>query len=218
MPQGPESSACEWCANSDTALAGESLTHFATHLFDTDGFPPRWQCGDAWTPLHGWMHIISDFAIFGAYFAIPVVLAWFLLRRKDLPFPPVVWLFAAFIALCGIGHLIEGTIFWVPWYRLSGVVKAATAVVSWSTVVALIRVAPIVLEYPGLAAINSRLEAEVATRKKAEEELLASYDELRTFTSNIWDREDRMIELKREVNDLLVAQGGSPKYFLENSE
>jgi hypothetical protein len=37
-----------------------------------------------------------------------------MLRRKDIPFPRVLWLFVAFIFACGFGHLIEATIFWTP--------------------------------------------------------------------------------------------------------
>ncbi len=138
-------------------------------LFDTSGFPPRWQCGQ-WTAEHGWLHVGSDAAIFGAYFAIPAVLGYFVLRRKDVPFHRVFWLFAAFILCCGIGHAIEATIFWHPWYRLSGAVKFLTAVVSWATVLALIPLVPQALALPGLARLNDELKREIASREKAEEE------------------------------------------------
>lgn len=41
------------------------------HLFETDGFPPRWDCGSAWAeePMVGWLHITSDLATFVAYYA-----------------------------------------------------------------------------------------------------------------------------------------------------
>ncbi|NND97961.1 MAG: hypothetical protein HKN47_11595, partial [Pirellulaceae bacterium] len=99
---------CELCLADDaTGQASESMVAatagFFTHLFATDGFPPRWECGTGWTPGLGWLHIVSDFAIFGAYFAIPIVLAYFITSRDDVPFPPVLWLFAGFIAFCGIG-------------------------------------------------------------------------------------------------------------------
>ena len=59
---------------------------FVTKLFDTSDFPPRWDCG-LWTPAHGWLHILSDLAIWGAYLAIPCVLIYFAFRRKDVPSP-----------------------------------------------------------------------------------------------------------------------------------
>ena len=67
----------------------------------TDGFVPRWECG-AWTPLHGWTHIISDIAIGLAYAAIPTALSFFVTKRKDVPFPPIFWLFG----LNGSPHFI----------------------------------------------------------------------------------------------------------------
>ena len=32
------------------------MFEFLTPLFDTTGFPARWNCGN-WTPGHGWLHI-----------------------------------------------------------------------------------------------------------------------------------------------------------------
>ena len=212
---------CESCAVAAAQpispdMHGAAL--FFANLLNTEGFPPRWNCGTAWTPGHGWLHIISDFAIFGAYFAIPIVLAYFILARKDIPFPPILWLFVAFISICGVGHLIEGTIFWQPWYRLSGLVKAITAIVSWITVFGLIRIVPVALNLPGLAVINTALEREIAERKGAEQKLQRSYDELQEFTNNVMGREERVIELKKEVNGLLEELGREPHYLREAPE
>jgi signal transduction histidine kinase/ActR/RegA family two-component response regulator len=140
-----------------------------TGLFDTSGFPARWQCG-VWSDELGWLHIGSDLAIWGAYTAIPCVLAFFILRRQDIPFPRILWLFVAFIFACGTTHLISAIIFWHPVYRLDGVVKFFTAVVSWGTVIALVQIAPKALHLPGLAKLNAQLAHEIAERKHAEEE------------------------------------------------
>src|SRR5262249_18453473 len=137
---------------------------FISKLFDTAGFMPRWDCGQ-WTAAHGWLHILSDLAIFGAYAAIPAVLVFFALRRKDVPFLPMFWLFAGFILFCGTGHLVESTLFWQPWYRLSGAVKVCTALISWATVIGLIPLIPRAL---ALRSPES-LGREVAERKRAED-------------------------------------------------
>ncbi|HTU24035.1 MAG TPA: ATP-binding protein [Pirellulales bacterium] len=144
------------------------MFEFLSKLFDTSGFPPRWTCGTGWTDSLGWMHIVSDAAIFGAYTAIPLVLAFFILRRRDVPFPRILWLFVAFIFACGFGHLIESVIFWHPVYRLSGLVKLSTALVSWGTVFALVWVVPQALNFPGLARLNNELRGEVEERKRVE--------------------------------------------------
>jgi len=134
-------------------------------LFDGQGFPPRWSCGE-WSAAHGWLHVVSDLGVFTAYLAIPITLAYLLTRRRDLPFPRVLWLFVAFIVTCGLTHLNEAVIFWHPYYRFAGVVKLATAVVSWATVFALVPTvrAALTLRTP------TELEAEVAARTRELEE------------------------------------------------
>lgn len=177
---------------------------FLNRLLHTDGFPARWHCG-TWTPGHGWLHVISDVAIFGAYMAIPMVLGFFALRRKDVPFLPIFWLFGAFIASCGFGHLIEATIFWHPWYRLSGLVKMFTALASWATVIALVPIVPRALALPGLAESHRRLQSQTDV-------LLRTNEELERFTRNVTGREERILALKREVNDLRHELGRAPRY------
>jgi PAS domain S-box-containing protein len=139
---------------------------FLSRLFDTTTFPPRWTCGQ-WSSGHGWLHILSDIGIWSAYFAIPVVLATFIWRRREIPFRKVLLLFVAFILLCGTTHLMEAVIFWWPAYRLAGVLKLLTALVSWVTVLALVRVAPAVLAMR----TPEELEREVAARTDAERRL-----------------------------------------------
>lgn len=133
------------------------MSEFFAHLFDTSDFPARWYCGN-WSTGHGWLHITSDIAIWGAYTAIPLVIAYFTIQRKDIPFPRIMWLFVAFIMSCGLTHLMEAGIFWWPAYRLSGVLKLTTAAVSWATVVALIQIAPAALRIPGINRMNRELE------------------------------------------------------------
>ncbi len=142
---------------------------FLGGLFDPSGFMPRWICGD-WPVSLGWLHIGSDLAIWGAYTAIPVVIGYYALRRKDVPFVPLFWLFGAFIFACGTVHLIEAVIFWNPVYRLAGAVKLITALVSWGTVLALIKVVPDAMRLPGLARLNTELETEIGERKRAQHE------------------------------------------------
>ncbi|UUO07061.1 ATP-binding protein [Blastopirellula sp. J2-11] len=155
---GPE---CDTSNAAATAGAREfhadTFAGFFSKLFDTSDYPARWFCG-SWTLETGWLHVISDAAIFGAYFAIPIVLLFFLRQRPDLPFPKIIWLFAAFIMACGFGHLVEAGIFWWPVYRFSGLIKAVTAAVSWATVLVLIRLMPELLKLPSMAMLGQKLQ------------------------------------------------------------
>ncbi|WP_222435789.1 ATP-binding protein [Rubripirellula tenax] len=152
---------------------GNRMFEFFQKLFDTSDYPPRWFCGN-WSPGAGWLHVLSDVATFAAYVAIPMALLWMVRRRgADFRFPKVAWLFAAFIFACGSVHLVEAIIFWHPIYRLSGLLKLITAVVSWASVIAVIRVAPLALNVPGVLAINEELRLEVERRARTEERLTA---------------------------------------------
>jgi two-component system, cell cycle sensor histidine kinase and response regulator CckA len=147
------------------------MSSFLTNLFDTSDFPARWNCGH-WTALHGWTHVIADVAIFGAYAAIPLSIAYYVLRkRQEIVFPRLYWLFAAFILSCGLVHLTEAFIFWYPVYRFSGMLKVLTALASWSTVIVLVKHLPTAMALPGMAQMNDRLKEEVQNRKAAEEEV-----------------------------------------------
>ena len=169
-------------------------------LFSTVDFPARWYCG-RWSEIHGWTHVLSDVTIFAAYAAIPATLLYFTRRRQDVPFLPIFWLFGGFIFFCGLGHLVEATLFWQPWYRFSALVKVCTALVSVATVFALIRVMPRALKLPGLAEVNARLEE--------------TNRELERFAASVTDREERLIGLKQEVNELLRELGREERYLGE---
>jgi PAS domain S-box-containing protein len=135
-------------------------------LFDTSDFQPRWHCGQ-WTSLHGWLHILSDLGVWSAYVAIPCVLGYFVIRRRDVPFRTIFWLFGAFILACGTTHLMDAVIFWWPAYRLAGLIKLLTACVSWVTVLALIPATPRALSMRS----PDELSREIAARVEAENAL-----------------------------------------------
>lgn len=140
-------------------------------LIDVSGFPARWDCGD-WTQLHGWTHVASDLAIWAAYVSIPASIALYVVRRRDVPFPRLFWLFAAFIFFCGTTHLMDAVIFWWPAYRLNAVFKVLTAVASWATVLVILGQAPQLLGFPSLSALNQRLLRESAARASVEKALV----------------------------------------------
>ncbi|MCA9211296.1 MAG: hybrid sensor histidine kinase/response regulator, partial [Planctomycetales bacterium] len=143
------------------------MREYFLNLFSTSGYPRRWDCGD-WSDFAGWFHVLSDLGTWAAYTAIPLTLFFFVRRRRDIPFSRIFLLFGAFILACGTVHLIEAIIFWYPIYRIQGVVKFITAVVSWGTIVALVRILPYALTLPGVAKLNQQLSEEVDHRRRSE--------------------------------------------------
>ena len=54
----------------------KQVSEFFEQLFSVDGWPARWYYGN-WSRFHGWLYIVSDLAIWAAYFIIPVLLVPF---------------------------------------------------------------------------------------------------------------------------------------------
>ncbi|MBC7495929.1 MAG: ATPase [Sphingomonadaceae bacterium] len=145
------------------------VVNYFQHLLGERGLAPHGFCL-LWDPALIWTHVISDALIGGAYFSIPVAIAYFLTHRRDVAFGWVVWLFAAFIMACGATHFLSIWTLWHPDYGVEGLVKAVTAVVSVMTAIALWPLLPraISLPSPGqLQAANTGLSLRIAERDAA---------------------------------------------------
>ena len=142
------------------------VTEFFSKLFDDSGFPPRWHCGK-WTDFHGWLYIISDLMIWGAYFAIPTIIIRYITRKQEARFQRVYFLFASFILACGTTHLLDAITFWYPAYRLNALVRFGTGVVSWLTVFHLVKLLPVAFSLK----TAEQLENEVLHREDVELQL-----------------------------------------------
>lgn len=163
---------------------------------------PHGHCYLWQTPLVG-LHIFSDALIAISYYAIPMILLYFLRKRQDLPFRGLVILFGTFIISCGTTHLAEIWTLWHPAYWFSGTLKLMTALVSFYTVLCLIPLIPqaLSLRSPAeLEAVNQKLQVQVAETLQARTELkkLAEDLELRV--------EERTFELSNALADLQSAQ------------
>eukprot|EP01035_Chromulina_nebulosa_P054995 gene54995-75355_t len=102
-------------------------------------FMPHGQCY-LWEPGLMGLHVVADSLIALSYYSIPLLILYFVRKRRDIPFPAIFLMFGAFIVACGTTHLLEVWTVWHPHYWLSGSVKAATALISLITAVALVRV------------------------------------------------------------------------------
>ena len=116
-------------------------------MLTTQGLAPHGYCLP-WDPILIWLHVMSDAIIGLSYFSIPIVLAVFLVRRRDIEFGWLILLFAIFIMACGTTHFMSILVLWVPLYGLEGLVKAFTALASVLTAVAMWPLLPRLVSLP----------------------------------------------------------------------
>ncbi len=144
--------------------------NFIEKFFSADGFMPHGHCY-LWETRVLWLHVICDSLIALAYFAISITLIYIAKKRKDLPFNWMFACFGIFILACGISHAFEVVTVWEPLYRLSGAIKAVTAVASIATSILLIKLIPRLRAIPSVAALreaNTALEKEIDERRRTE--------------------------------------------------
>lgn len=127
------------------------------HFFSTQGFMPHGMCLQ-WQPAILWGQVISDAVIALSYFLIPVALIYIVLKRKDLKFKLIFWLFGAFIVFCGITHFVSIITFWNPIYGWQAIAKIATAIVSLLTAIIIWPLVPKILAIPSIAEYKEKLE------------------------------------------------------------
>src|SRR3954453_16528977 len=138
-------------------------------LLEADSLSPHGICL-LWRPELIWTHAISDAVIGLAYFSIPIALASFVSRRRDVAFTWVFWAFAFFILACGTTHFFSIWTLWFPDYGAEALIKAATAAASIATAIALWPLLPKALALPSPAQLrlaNERLEQRIRARRYA---------------------------------------------------
>lgn len=160
----------------------DTVFEFFRKLFWTESWPPRWYCGE-WTDFHGWLYIFSNLAIWAAYFAIPLVMLYFVFKRKDeIPFIRIFWLFILFILACGSTHLADAMLFYYPAYRLSGLILFICALVSWAAVIGLARVMPEAIQLKSPVQLEKIINKRTRKLKELSDDLAHQNEQLTSFT------------------------------------
>ncbi|MCB0325262.1 MAG: hypothetical protein KDD69_16885 [Bdellovibrionales bacterium] len=148
------------------------MIEFFARLFQSD-FMPHGHCF-LWKPEILWLHVGSDLMIALAYYSIPLALVTFVRRREDLAFNWMFVLFASFIFACGTTHLFDIWTTWYGTYRVEGIVKVFTALVSVTTAVLLWPLVPKAVALPS----PTQLRREIEQRRETELQLQQAKDEL----------------------------------------
>lgn len=134
----------------------------------TNGFMPHGYCL-TWSPELLWLHVGSDALMVLSYLVYPLGIAYFVWKRKDLPYR---WLylgfFIAFIVTCASTHFMSIVTIWYPMYWLEGWLKLISSLVAFATAIAIWWVIPRALKLPTTAQLQkAREEAEAANKAKS---------------------------------------------------
>ena len=183
----------------------QDVLDFFSGLFDASHWPPRWKCG-YWSDFHGWLYIISDLVIWLAYFLIPlIIINYFNTKKTSIRFQSVYLLFAAFILLCGTTHFLDAMMFWIPVYRLNGLIRLLTAIASMLTVYQLIKILPQITKMR----TGMELEKEIAHREQVEKDLAEANKRLAAFASIASHDLQEPLRKVRTFADVLYAKNES---------
>lgn len=131
-------------------------------VFDIASFMPHGHCY-LWQPGILWTHVISDTIVGLAYFSIPLALLYYKVRARHAGplLNSVLWMFMAFIVLCGLTHFVSIWTVWQPVYQFEGLLKAMTALVSIGVAITLWPLMPRALAIPSpdeLRQVNDELD------------------------------------------------------------
>jgi len=170
------------------------MQDYVDWLFSSPNFMPHGMCY-LWQPGTLWLNVASDGLIAGAYYAIPFSLYNLVRERsKEIPFPGIILMFAAFIVLCGTTHLMEIWTVWHPDYRLAGALKGVTGIVSVATMFALFKVIPHAMQLRSPSQLQQEVEARTAQLANLNEELRAQVDARDSAEAQLRDRDKRKDE------------------------
>jgi len=142
-------------------------------LFNGGDLTPHGFCL-LWRPELLWLQVGPDALIGLSYYSIPLALAYFVWKRRDVAFGWIFWMFAAFILGCGTTHFVEIWTLWRPDYAAQGLVKVATAAISVATAIVLWPLLPQALALPSASELrqaNAALSKEIEERNRVVEAL-----------------------------------------------
>lgn len=176
-------------------------------LVNPIGLTPHGFCL-TWAPGLIWIHAISDIVIGLAYFSIPIALTFFLIRRRDLEFRWMAYLFVGFIMACGMTHFMSVYVLWVAAYGAEGLLKLITAILSVGTAILLWPLIPRLLALPSptqMRTLNVALSQKIDEQEATNHLLVASEERVRIANAELEARVARRTIDLTQANKSLEA-------------
>ncbi|MFQ3679111.1 MAG: ATP-binding protein [Pseudanabaenaceae cyanobacterium] len=180
-------------------------------IFDVEAYMAHGHCYLWQTPLVA-LHVTSDALTAIAYLSIPAMI-WHFTRQRPAPrLNKVFLLFAAFILACGVGHLLEILTLWYPFYWLSGIEQAFTALISCYTAAQLWVLLPYFLNLKTpeeLALVNDQLREEIQQKNAVKAALRQANAELEARVKVRTQQLERLNRLQSRLLNLSRRQAAA---------
>lgn len=163
------------------------------------GHDALWPSGLASLP------VIADGTIAIACLLMAIASVYVIQQRQDVPFKGLLWLFAAFVATCGMAHSFSiGTIWW-PQSGLNGSFKAVTAALSLVMALGVVSRLPTVLARfsPGQLEPANQPWSEAVTASKA---AAAKSQQLQVKLEGQVERQIAELTQAKQENERLLRQ------------
>ena len=174
------------------------MIRFIQKLFDSGGFIPQGN-SYSWSPDILVYNVIGEGLTALVFFAIPVIIYFIAKKRHGASQRSLIALFIFFYIFVGFTHFLEIVTIWSPIYRLQGLFKLLTGLISLISIIALYRAIPSFIRMPGqkrLEEVNLKLRLEVAERERAQVALRQANEALE---SRVQQRTAQLIKINREL-------------------
>lgn len=184
------------------------MTNFFSNIRDGN-FMPHGHCF-LWREDLLFLHVLGDIATIIAYFTIPLALIYIVRKRNDLYFGRLFLMFALFILLCGLSHLMALINIWHGYYYLEGLIKSATGIISLLTAIVLWRLIPTIVTLPSSNDLKQKVHALETAEKALENSNLKLEQKVAERTRQLEEmaRTDVLTGLinRREILDRLLKE------------
>ena len=165
-----------------------------------------------WPPAFFWVFIGIDLLMTAACFAISGMSIYMVRKRSDATLNGIFLIFAAFIFLSGLSHMMTLISVWHPLQWTTGIVQFLTAVVSVSAAAYLAKSLPQTLKMQSRISMQNairELEVEILTRISTEESLRSAHDQLESRvqerTAELFNRNQQLYSEIIEYNRVEAA-------------
>lgn len=145
-----------------------------------------------------------------SYLSIPLFLAVFVNKRKDIPYSGVFIMFQAFIVACSATHFMHIVGLWTPVDELQAAVDTICAAISATSAVLLWPLLPRLLAWPSnqqMRVLNNELQKEKSNLEAAQRELRKAYSDVeQRVVERTADLARTNTVLQIEINERIRAE------------